>query len=194
MIRLLLLALLCFAPLAHGEGYRIYQIEITKQKLDELGFGWMDPQTGSGMSDKPKAVKELLAVIGQDGVTLRAFADLEKIDENLWQLDETHLVHYPAKVSETGEILETEERRVGVFASVEKEDEHNQIACIKATFRHVRLNSWVPFPNAPSHYNPIFSTNETISDICIQHAVVIGGLTRENSQTLIVIERTTADQ
>lgn len=184
-MKLTLLAL-CFgmAHLALADSFRIYELSVNQDKLDELGLTWEthdlpEDLRGSFMVAGEKG-RLLLDHLSDPAIVIRAYAEASQEESGDWVVEQTYPFTYQ-KTTDDGR--PPEETTIKIGLSLRISDINND-----CNYHYTRreLERW---EEVGETLQPIFSTRSVDGSAYIESAIAIGGITTEGKNSVIIIER-----
>ncbi|QYY35793.1 hypothetical protein [Ruficoccus sp. ZRK36] len=194
----------CLAA-ARADTFQVYVFYATPAWLEAKGYtaGDQKPIEFVGADGKPQKLypapeadlelaEVMISCVGEDGLTLMAYGELAQTEPLVWELNQTYTLRY-AKMPETdGQPAGTEERAVGLSASI-RVDENDPRGC-ELKISYVTLESWVPQEPGSSVLLPVLATRESRTRVRVPDPLFCaGGLSRAGEEVLyLVVQRVTS--
>lgn len=177
---------LCFGMehLALADSFRIYELSVNQEKLEQLGLTWETDDLpedlhGSFMAGGDKG-RLLLNHLGDPAIVIRAYAEASQEESGDWVVEQTYPLTYQ-KTTDDGRPPEETTIKIGLSLHITGS---NGDVAYKYTRREIE--QW---EEVGETLQPIFSTRAVDGSAYIESAVAIGGITIDGKNTVIIIER-----
>lgn len=177
------------ASTAFGERFRVYELLISREKLDAIIEGSAEPGWALNPADPPQLMpsnqgKAFIDAIGESGVQLLAYAEASEVEPGKWRAKQSYMLDYMEPGGQ-GKPAKKASRPVGVIFEVTAQDGD----VYDYHYQHSSLETWVPSPNDRRQLLPIIDTVEIRGEIIIDESVLMGGLVKDDSILHIVFEK-----